>query len=81
MFTAGQLGADPATGKLVAGGLLPEIEQVRDLCAQRHGAGVGGRSGLEKARKESLSQAFTADLRVWCVGLIQRKSPFRKSVW
>jgi 2-iminobutanoate/2-iminopropanoate deaminase len=56
IFTAGQLGLDPATGELVAGGAAAEAEQaLRNLDAVLEAAG----SGLAHAVKTTV---FLADL-------------------
>lgn len=56
IFTAGQLGLEPATGELVAGGAAAEAEQaLRNLAAVLEAAG----SGLAHAVKTTV---FLADL-------------------
>jgi len=73
LFTSGQLGLDPATGKLVDGGAVAEAEQaLANLMAVLEAGGAGARDVLKvtvfvsdmadyAAVNEVYSQFFTAD--------------------
>ena len=59
LFQSGKLGIDPATGKLVAGGIQPETRQTMALIKEgfeRHGV------GMERVVKCTV---FLADMKEW----------------
>lgn len=59
LFVSGQLGMDPATGRLVAGGIEPETRQV---CENLKAVLEAGGSSLDKVAKVTIYLADLGDL-------------------
>ncbi len=61
LFTAGQVGLDPATGKLVAGGVAAETRRV---LANLAAVLLAGGSGLDRVVKTTVFLADLADFKI-----------------